>query len=273
MDCREIYQQLVVMLSRILVLSLPSVVLSYDITEAPVSLDDFKEEYNKNLVDENTGANAAVNILKLNNLIRGKSEPADTEPDAQKLWSWYSGVTVSAQKEKATAFLNKVETDNMVHEQMLTTFNTKLRAALVQGTGVGKVVIDAKNYAAIIGDEKPVPSLASGIKSEALAAYNALQALSKANKAKALALAEARLYGSWLARFEQLRDHEDRFKGATGFRHIVQCLKETLQTTASTDDHSGGESGWAVYHRVSAANQKLIRDAIVKQMSVSASIV
>lgn len=263
------------MMSRILLLSLPSAVLSaYSITEAPVSYADFVEEYNKNLPDVNQGTSAAVNVLDLNNLIRGTSEPASTEGDAQKLWSWYSGLTDASVKAKAEAFLAKVETDNLVHEQMLTTFNTKLTAALTQGTAAGAVATDAKNYAAIIGDTLPVANPATtGITADAVAAYNALQAMGTANQVKAKALAETRLYGSWLARFKKLRDTSSRFTGAGGFKNIVQCLKETLQTTASTDDTNGGESSWAVYHRVSAANKKLIRDAIVEQMSLSTSAV
>merc|ERR1711972_230563 len=183
------------------------------------------------------------------------------------------GVGDVSAKEKATAFLTKIETDNMVHEQMLTTFNTKLQAALVQGTAAGDVAIDAKNYAAIVGDELPVVSTSTGITAGALAAYNALQAMNSANKAKAKALAETRLYGSWLARFEKLRDTDDRFTGTSGFQCIVECLKGTMQTTAADDDTNGGESGWAVYHRVSAANKKLIKDAIVKQMGLSISAV
>merc|ERR1711972_184422 len=245
------------------------------ITEAPVSYDDFVQEYNANLNDVNSGTSAAISILNFNNLIRGASEPASTDAenaDAQKLWSWYSGVSGSP-KSQATAFLTKVETDNMVHEQMLTTFNTQLQAALVQTTNGGDVAIDAKNYAAIVGDTLPVQSITTGITSGAVAAYTALQAMNSANQAKAKSLAETRLYGSWLARFKKLRDTSSRFTSAGGFKNIVQCLKETLQTTASTDDTNGGESSWAVYHRVSAANKKLIRDAIVGQMSLSTSAV
>merc|ERR1712217_199101 len=159
----------------------------------------------------------------------------------------------------------------MVHEQMLTNFNTKLQAALTQGTTSGDVKTDAKNYAAIVGDAVPTADPDTGITSDAAQAYTALQAMGAAHQAKAKALAETRLYGSWLARFKQLRDNDDQFTGTHGFRNIVQCLKETVRTAESTDDLNGGESGWHVYHRVSAANQKLIRDAIVKQMSLSTS--
>merc|ERR1712113_1210597 len=223
--------------------------------------------------DENTGTSAAVNILKFNNLIRGTSEPASTQGDAQKLWSWYSSVTDASVKASAKAFLEKVETDNMVHEQMLTTFNTALRTALTQATGSGKVAIDAKNYAAIIGATLPSVDATTGVNQGAVDAYNALQAMSTANQAKAKTLAETRLYGSWLARFKKLRDTDSQFSGASGFQHIVQGMKQAMQTTASTDDTNGGESGWAVYNRVSAANKKLIRDAIVAQMSLSTSAV
>merc|ERR1711920_52725 len=249
---------------------------TYTIATSPVSLDDFKAEYNLNFPDVNTGTSAAVDVLAFNNLVRGTSEPASTiaeNADAQKLWSWYSGVGDASVKSKATAFLTKVETDNLVHEQMLTTFNTQLQAALVQGTAAGDVAIDAKNYAAIIGDELPVVSTTTGITAGALAAYNALQAMNAANRAKAKTLAEARLYGSWLARFKQLRDTNSRFTGTSGFQRIVQCLKGMMQTTAATDDTNGGESSWAVFHRVSAANKKLIKDAIVKQMGLSTSAV
>merc|ERR1711920_925032 len=223
--------------------------------------------------DENTGTSAAVNILKFNNLIRGTAEPASTQGDAQKLWSWYSSVTDASVKASATAFLEQVERDNLVHEQALTTFNTALRTALTQTTGSGHVAIDAKNYAAIFGATLPSVDTTTGVNQGAVDAYNALQAMSTANQAKAKTLAETRLYGSWLARFTKLRDIDSQFSGASGFQHIVQGMKETMQTTASTDDTNGGESGWAVYNRVSAANKKLIRDAIVAQMSLSTSAV
>merc|ERR1711972_878733 len=223
------------------------------------------------------GANAALDLLVFNNLIRGTSQPASAiseNGDAKFLWSWYSGVSDASVKAKATAFLEKVETDNLVHEQMLTTFNTELQTALTQGTTAGAVATDAKNYAAIIGDTLPVASPGTtGITTAAVAAYNALQSMGTANQAKAKALAETRLYGSWLARFKKLRDTDSRFTGTSGFQRIVQCLKETMQTTASTDDTNGGQSSWAVYHRVSAANKKLIKDAIVKQMSSSTTAV
>merc|ERR1719203_747229 len=88
----------------------------------------------------------------------------------------------------------------MVHEQLLTNFNTKLQAALVQATGPGTVAVDAKNYAAIVGDETPIPG--GDVTNHALTAYNLLQSLSATNQAKAKALAEARLYASWEKRFK-----------------------------------------------------------------------
>merc|ERR1711920_474368 len=217
------------------------------------------------------GTNAAVDVLKMNNHIRGTTAPTDA--DEKYLWSWYSGVTDATAKASAKAFLEKVETDNMVHEQMLSTFNTNLQKALTQATTSGAVATDAKNYAAIFGDEVFVKDATKGITAEAVAAYDALQAMSTANQAKTKTLAQTRLYGSWLARFKQLRDTDNKFTGTDGFKNIVQCLKQTMQTTDSGDDTVGGESSWAVYHRVSTANQKLIKDALVKQMSLSTSAV
>merc|ERR1712083_366660 len=139
---------------------------------------------------------------------------------------------------------------------------------------MGDVAIDARNFAKIFGDSLPTADTActtSCIRTQAVTAWNYLQEMGTANQAKAKALAETKLYGSWLARFKKLRDDSGQFTGTGGFKNIVQSLKETLQTTATDDDSNGGESGWAVYHRVSAANQKLIRDHLVEQMSASIS--
>merc|ERR1712113_1013065 len=200
-----------------------------------------------------------------NDEIRGSTEPS--QADRKKLWAWYSEVTGSA-KTAAQAFLEKVEKDNMVHEQLLTNFNTKLQAALTQATGPGKVALDAKNYAAIVGDE--IPSVGGPVTAHAVVAYNLLQSLSATNKAKAKALAEARLYSSWENRFKAV---SSRFTGTGGFKNIVKCFKETTQTTAVSDDTDAGESSWAVYSRVSAALKAKIRKAIVDQMSLSTSAV
>merc|ERR1712113_373011 len=96
--------------------------------------------------------------------------------------AWYSEVSGSA-KTAAKAFLEKVETENMVHEQLLTNFNTKLQTALAQATGPGKVAIDAKNYAAIVGDATPTAT--GDVTAEAVTAYGMLQSLSTAAQAKA----------------------------------------------------------------------------------------
>merc|ERR1711920_216611 len=127
------------------------------------------------------GTNAAVDVLKMNNHIRGTSAPTDA--DEKYLWSWHSGVTDATAKASAKAFLAKVETDNMVHKQMLTTFNSDLKAALTQATTLGAVATDAKNYAAIVGDKLPVKDTTTGITAEAVKAYTALNAMSAANKA------------------------------------------------------------------------------------------
>merc|ERR1712050_707711 len=186
-----------------------------------------------------------------------------------KLWSWYSSVDGTA-KSNAKTFLAKIETDNMVHEQMLATFNTKLQTALSQGTGVGDVKKDAKNYAAIFGDS--APTVSGDVVQAAVNAYTSYQALSTANQAKAKALAEARRFGSWQKRFNKLVE-ADRFSGASGFARIVKCMQETMSTSAISDDTDGGESSWAVYARGSAATKTKIRDAIVAQMSASISAV
>merc|ERR1711920_309704 len=162
------------------------------------------------------GTNAAVEVLKMNNHIRGTTAPTDA--DEKYLWSWYSGVTDATAKASAKAFLAKVETDNMVHEQMLTIFNTDLKKALTQATTVGAVAKDAKNYAAIVGDTLPVESDTTGIRASAVSAYKALLAMSTANRAKAKTLAETRLYESWLARFKHLRDTDSKFTGTDGSR-------------------------------------------------------
>merc|ERR1712061_403595 len=49
--------------------------------------------------------------------------------------------------------------------------------------------------------------------------------------------------------------------------------KETLQTTAVTDDTDAGESSWAVYNRVSSANKAKLKAAILAQMTTSISAV
>merc|ERR1712232_1425516 len=55
--------------------------------------------------------------------------------------------------------------------------------------------------------------------------------------------------------------------GTNGFRHIMKCLKETVQATNPGDDSQGGTSGWAVYSRVSSATKKKMRDLIVAQVT------
>merc|ERR1712217_637317 len=150
------------------------------------SLARFEEEYNSNLPDENDGtSSAANNIIEMNDEIRGSTEPS--QADRKTLWAWYSEVTGSA-KTAAKAFLEKVEKDNMVHEQLLTNFNTKLQTALAQATGPGKVAVDAKNYAAIVGDE--TPSVTGDVTTAAVTAYTVLQSLSTTNQAKAKAFLE-----------------------------------------------------------------------------------
>merc|ERR1712217_593811 len=98
---------------------------------------------------------------------------------------------------------------------------------------MGAVATDAKNYAAIVGDTEP--TVAAPITQNAKDAYDMLQMMSTANQAKAKAFAETRLYDAWAKRFNVLVT-ADRFGGTTGFQRIVKCLKETLQTTAVTDD-------------------------------------
>jgi len=205
-----------------------------------------------------------------NKAIQGTAEPdATTKPDENKLWSWYSSVDGTA-KSNAKTFLAKIETDNMVHEQMLTTFNTKLQTALAQGDTAGDVTKDAKNYAAIFGDSTPTAT--APILQAAVDAYSTYATLSTATKTKAKALAEARLYGSWQKRFKKLVD-AGRFSGTSGFARIVKCMQETVSTAAISDDTDGGESSWAVYARASAATKAKIRAAIVAQMSASTSAV
>merc|ERR1712050_476356 len=204
-----------------------------------------------------------------NNYIRGASEPPSTDVDAQKLWAWYSEVEGSA-KTGATEFLTKVETDNLVGEKILTSFDDKLKAALLQATTPGGVAKDAKNFAAIFGDTEPQTS--TTILQSAQDAWNMVQRMSTANQATAKASAERRLYDSWAKRFKVLVG-AGRFSSTTGFRSIAKCLKETLQTTACNDDTDAGESSWAVYNRVSSANKAKLKAAILAQMKTSVSAV
>merc|ERR1712014_86539 len=179
----------------------------------------------------------------------------------KKLWAWYSEVDGPA-KTEAKAFLEKVERDNMIHEQLLTNFNTKLQLAVPQTAGAGQVAIDAKNYAAIVGEDTPV--VGNDITQDAVDAHGLLQKLDAANQAKAKALAEARLYASWKKRFEAVAS---QFTGTSGFSNIVKCLKETFQNTAPVDgDANAGQSGWAVYSRVSADTKAKLQAAIVEQV-------
>jgi len=228
---------------------------------APVSFASFKEEYNKEL---NADLGDAIKILAFNNAIRGTSEPT-SDPDAATMWNWYSTVTGSA-KTQATAFLTKVEADNLVHESLLTSFKSNLDIALPQTAG--QVAADAKNYGAIVGSTLPVASTTTGITDEAVKAYNALSSMGAANKAKAKEAAESRVYESWHKRFKKLVT-DGQFGGNTGFQNIVTCFRQTVQTTDPGNDSNGGTSGWAVYSRVSAATQAKMKAAIVAQMSDS----
>merc|ERR1719436_1773037 len=254
----------VALMSRILLLSLPIAVFGYPVTEVK-SLAKFKQEYNSNFNDVHTGATPSSDVLAMNNRIRGSTEPTDA--DQKKLWAWYSEVDGTA-KAAAKTFLEKVEKDNLIHEQLLTNFNTQLNTALVQGTGPGKVAVDAKNFAAIFGTVAPTAT--GDILTAAVTAYGQVQKMGTANLAKAKALAEARLFGSWQKRFKEVNG---QFTGASGFKHIVQCMKLTFESTATapTDDSNAGASGWAVYSRVSAATKAKLRAAIVEQMTASTS--
>merc|ERR1712113_1217911 len=192
--------------------------------------------------------------------------------DENLLWAWYSSSSVVGTEAQANAkaLLAATETTHMAHALMLADFNSNLLLALKQTTNDGDVSKDAKNFNAIFGDNEP--STSSTIRQEAVNAYTSYQELSSANQAKARALAEERLYGSWELRFNKLVD-AGRFSGASGFKRIVKCMQETVSTTAVSDDTDGGESSWAVYARASAATKAKIRAAIVAQMSASTSAV
>merc|ERR1712228_803650 len=203
-----------------------------------------------------------------NNAIRGTSSPTGTDAnnaDAVKLWSWYHEVTGSP-KTQATAFLTTVETEQLVHEAMLSDFRANLLLALPQ---TGTVEADAKNYAAIVGAAAPTTT---GILAAAVNAYNQIQSMSATQAAKAKTMAETRVYESWYKRFKALIA-ANTFSGTDGFKHITKCMKETEQTTNPGDDSQGGTSGWAVYARVSAATKQKIRDLIVAQMSANTAAV
>merc|ERR1712039_191888 len=101
----------------------------------PVSLAKFKEGYNKELSEDRKDAYA---IPKFNNDIRGSAQPADT--DALKLWSWYSSSILDADvKASATTFLTDVETEQLVHEGLLSQFQKDLKKAITQDLGSNKV--------------------------------------------------------------------------------------------------------------------------------------
>merc|ERR1712217_19974 len=192
----------------------------------------------------------AYAILKFNNDIRGSAQPADT--DALKLWSWYSSSILDADvKASATTFLTDVETEQLVHEGLLSQFQKDLKKAITQDLGSNKVAIDAKNYGALIGSIEP--TVANDVIAETKAAWKTLQVLSTSAKATALASAESRLYGSWLKTFKNHRDTLNTFsKPQKGFKAITKCLKQTVQPTNPEEDSVGGTSGWAVYSRVSS---------------------
>merc|ERR1711972_512697 len=138
-------------------------------------------------------------------------------------------------------------------------------------TTTGAVATAAKKYAAIVGDARPASPAVAPLTSDTLAAYDYLRMLNTASQTKAMA--ETRLYDSWAKRFKVLVDGGTVFSGTDGFKNIVKCLKETLQTTAPTDDSEAGQSSWAVYHRVSAASQAKLKAAILEQLSASVSAV
>merc|ERR1712113_111777 len=258
------------MMSRILLACLPvAAFASY--TAVPISsLDKFKQEYRK-YYDQIPSATKAATALKLNEGLESSTEPDVT--DQRYLWALYSQVDGTV-KTEAQAFVKKMESDNMLHDQLLLDFKTQMESALASVAGAGEVAVDAKNFEAIFGEAKPLlptdTGAAPGITANAQPAWNALQKLTAANKKHAKQLAEDRLYDAWKVRFEAV---SSQFSGTSGFLNILKCLKDTVSTSVPLSDSWAGESGWAVYSRVSDATKAKLKAAIIKKLSASTSAV
>merc|ERR1711920_763891 len=196
-----------------------------------------------------------------NKKIRDSADPdSSTDGDLQKLWNWYVAVDGSA-KTEAAAYLEKVEKD--YSDELLLDFRGKMRSAIKLSDASGQVAIDAKNFEAIFGETQPNPT-GTDIRTAALNAWTTLRNADKATRAKAKELAEARLYSSWQKRFKAV---ESQFAGSSGFFRVVQCLAQTLQTSVAASDTYAGNSGWAVYSRVSDATKAKLKAAIAEQLS------
>lgn len=248
------------MFSRILLLSLPSAVWSANnnvIAAAPQSLAKFKELYNLEKAGDLT---TPFKILEYNNALRGSSAPPSTVADAGLMWDWYSAVT-GPKKNEANEFLNQVEKDNLVHEQLLSTFVTDLNKVLA-GTNAATSKNDAINLKGLLGDTKPVTGTPTEMLADTVTAWETLKNMNAADKAKALEMAKNRMYEKWVALFKV------DFAALDDYAKMTQCFAETLQDkdTEPASDAKKGKTNWNVYSRMPTDIQSKMAAHMLQKM-------
>lgn len=215
----------------------------------------FKELYD---AEKAADLNSPLLILEYNDALRGISAPPSTVPDAKPMWDWYSTVT-GPKKVEAQQFLEKVEKDNLVHEQLLSTFVTGLSTVLA-GTNAATSENDAINLKGLLGDTEPVAGTPVGMLAATVTAWSQLKSMNSADRAKALEMAKNKMYEKWVALFKT------DFTALDDYKKMTQCFAETLQDTKPGGNTLKGETNWNVYSRMPADIQNKMAAHMLQKM-------
>lgn len=243
------------MFSRILLLSLPACAWSaYTITDSPQSLAKFKEEYNLKKAD----LDDAFKILEFNEAIRGSASPSSA--DESKMWAWYSTVT-GPKKVEAQQFLQQVEKDGLVHEQLLSTFVTGLTAVLPAGATPALVKNAATNFKALLGSTLPVEDKLA-VNKGTLTAWKQLKVMSAAEKAKAIEIAKLKMFEQWSGSLDKAYKTAD----LDDYQKMTKCFAETVGT-ATPGAAGAGTNNWEVYSRMPVDLQTKIQTYMLEKLS------
>lgn len=245
------------MFSRILLLSLPLAVWSvgdHAIQAAPQSLAKFKELYNLEKAQDLT---TPLKILEYNNALRGSSAP--TVADAEFMWDWYSAVTGS-EKNEASEFLNQVEKDNLVHEQVLSSFLSTNLDAVLAGTNAATSKNDAINLKGLLGDTEPVVGTPAGMLAATKTAWNTLKRMNAAQKAQALEMFKNKMYEKWVSLFE------NEFTNLDSYKKMTECFAQTLQDKDTEPQADPAKRNWNTYSRMPTDIQSKMAAHMLQKM-------
>jgi len=245
------------MFSRILLLSLPSAVWSANnnvIAAAPQSLAKFKELYNLEKAKDLT---TPIKILEYNNALRGSSAPPLV--DAGLMWDWYSAVT-GPEKNEASEFLNQVEKDNLVHEQLLSTFVGTDLDLVLAGTNAATSKDDAINLKGLLGDTKPVANTPTGMLAATVTAWETLKKMKSAEKVQALEMAKNKMYEKWVALFKV------DFAALDDYAKMTECFAQALQDKDTQPPAGEGLTNWNVYSRMPTDIQSKMAAHMLQKM-------